>query len=115
MSRYARMFLHFLHAITNDPTASRGRVFVFGTRLTNDHAPTAPARRGRGHDRVSARIRDWAGGTRIGACLHDFNRRWSRRVLGQNACVLLLSDGLDREGGEGSPPRWSACTNPAAS
>ena len=33
MSRYSRMFLHFLHAITND----RDRVtsFVFGTRLTN--------------------------------------------------------------------------------
>ena len=41
------------------------------------------------------------GGTRIGSCLREFNWRWGRRVLGQNACVLLVSDGLDREAGEG--------------
>ena len=44
---------------------------------------------------------DWAGGTRIGACLAEFNRRWSRRLLGQGAIVLLISDGLDSEVGEG--------------
>ena len=33
MSRYSRVFLHFMHSVTND----RDRVFtfVFGTRLTN--------------------------------------------------------------------------------
>jgi len=46
-------------------------------------------------------VPDWAGGTRIGACLVEFNRRWSRRLLGQNAVVLLISDGLDAEAGEG--------------
>src|SRR5690606_3326625 len=51
--------------------------------------------------KVADAIRDWSGGTRIGASLHEFNYRWGRRVLGQNACVLLVSDGLDREAGEG--------------
>ena len=46
-------------------------------------------------------VQDWAGGTRIGACLKEFNRVWSRRVLGQGAVVLLISDGLDRDAGEG--------------
>ena len=46
-------------------------------------------------------IKDWSGGTRIGTCLRDFNFRWGRRVLGQNACLLLVTDGLDREAGEG--------------
>ena len=41
------------------------------------------------------------GGTRIGACLAEFNRLWSRRVLAQGAIVLLITDGIDREGGEG--------------
>ena len=49
----------------------------------------------------SSDLADWAGGTRIGTCLAEFNRRWSRRLLGQNAVVLLISDGLDAEGGAG--------------
>jgi uncharacterized protein with von Willebrand factor type A (vWA) domain len=51
--------------------------------------------------RVGAAASDWAGGTRIGACLADFNRRWSRRVLAQNAIVLMISDGLDADAGDG--------------
>ena len=99
MNRYSRMFLHFLHAITND----RDRVtsFVFGTRLTNisrylRHRDVDVAMGG-----VSDAIADWSGGTRIGNCLREFNLRWSRRVLGQNAVVLMISDGLDGDIGEG--------------
>ncbi|MEM9784184.1 MAG: VWA domain-containing protein, partial [Pseudomonadota bacterium] len=40
---------------------------------------------------------DWEGGTRIGHALDSFNRDWSRRVLGQGAVVLLITDGLERE------------------
>ena len=99
MDRYARMLLHFLHAITND--RDRVHVLLFGTRLTNitrhlKHRDVDVAL-----SRVTAAVSDWAGGTRIGSCLAEFNRRWSRRVLGQNAVVLLISDGLDAEGGEG--------------
>src|SRR6266581_1902819 len=99
MNRYSRMFLHFLHAITND----RDRVtsFVFGTRLTNisrylRHRDVDVAMAG-----VAEAIADWSGGTRIGNCLAEFNLRWSRRVLGQNAVVLMISDGLDGDVGEG--------------
>ncbi|HKW36365.1 MAG TPA: VWA domain-containing protein [Burkholderiales bacterium] len=99
MNRYSRMFLHFLHAITND----RDRVtsFVFGTRLTNisrylRHRDVDVAMSG-----VADAIADWSGGTRIGNCLREFNVRWSRRVLGQNAVVLMISDGLDGDVGEG--------------
>jgi uncharacterized protein with von Willebrand factor type A (vWA) domain len=99
MNPYSRMFLHFLHAITND--RDRVSVFVFGTRLTN----VTRQLRHRDVDvamaKVAEAIQDWSGGTRIGASLREFNFRWGRRVLGQNACVLLVSDGLDREAGEG--------------
>ena len=104
MHRYTRMFLHFLHALANATSAQTpgGRpqkleVFLFGTRLTQ------VTRYLRGHDvdvaleRVTAAAPDWSGGTRIGPCLHEFNLRWSRRVLGQGAQVLLLTDGLDRD------------------
>lgn len=99
MDRYARMLLHFLHAITND--RHRVHVLLFGTRLT-------PITRHLQHrdvdvalDRVTKAVPDWSGGTRIGACLAEFNRRWSRRLLAQNAVVLLISDGLDADAGAG--------------
>jgi uncharacterized protein with von Willebrand factor type A (vWA) domain len=99
MNPYSRMFLHFLHAITND--RDRVSVFVFGTRLTNITRQLRHRDVDVAMTRVADAIRDWSGGTRIGASLREFNYRWARRVLGQNACVLLVSDGLDREAGEG--------------
>ncbi len=99
MNPYARMFLHFLHAITND--RDRVSVFVFGTRLTNITRQLRHRDVDVAMAKVADVIRDWSGGTRIGACLREFNWRWGRRMLGQNACVLLVSDGLDREAGEG--------------
>jgi len=46
---------------------------------------------------AGAEAQEWEGGTRIGHCLHAFNRDWSRRVMGQGAVVLLITDGLDRD------------------
>ena len=99
MSRYSRMFLHFLHAITND--RDRVHTLVFGTRLTNITRHLRNRDVDIAMNRVTAAIEDWAGGTRIGVCLEQFNRKWSRRLLGQNAVVLLISDGLDRDVGAG--------------
>ena len=99
MNPYARMFLHFLHAITND--RDRVSVFVFGTRLTNITRQLRHRDVDVAMAKVAEAIKDWSGGTRIGASLREFNFKWARRTLGQNACVLLVSDGLDREAGEG--------------
>jgi uncharacterized protein with von Willebrand factor type A (vWA) domain len=99
MNPYARMFLHFLHAITND--RDRVSVFVFGTRLTNITRQLRHRDVDVAMARVADAIKDWSGGTRIGWSLREFNWRWARRLLGQNACLLLVSDGLDREAGEG--------------
>jgi uncharacterized protein with von Willebrand factor type A (vWA) domain len=99
MEIYSRMFLHFMHAITND--RDRVHTFLFGTRLTNITRCLRHRDVDLALDRVSGAVQDWAGGTRIGQCLHDFNRDWSRRVLGQGAVVLLISDGLDRDAGAG--------------
>jgi len=95
MHRYTRMFLHFLHALARD----RGRIstFVFGTRLTNVTRPLRDRDVDEALAKVSALVPDWEGGTRIGACLREFNFRWSRRLLAQNACVILVTDGLDRD------------------
>ena len=99
MSRYSRMLLHFLHALTND--RDRVYTFLFGTRLTNITRHLRERDIDMALDRVADAVEDWSGGTRIGACLRAFNRTWSRRVLGQGAVILFISDGLDRDAGEG--------------
>lgn len=99
MSRYSRLFLHFMHAVTND--RDRVHTFLFGTRLTNVTRYLRYRDVDLALDKVAAAVEDWSGGTRIGLTLAEFNRRWSRRVLGQGAIVLLITDGLDRDAGEG--------------
>ncbi|MEM6623718.1 MAG: VWA domain-containing protein [Pseudomonadota bacterium] len=99
MAGYSRMLLHFLHAAANHHGAGWSKVhaFTFGTRLTNitrhlRHRDVDEALARAGHE-----AQDWEGGTRIGECLASFNRDWGRRVLGQGAVVLLITDGLDRD------------------
>src|SRR5215470_15956454 len=99
MSRYSRIILHFLHAITND--RDRVHTFLFGTRLTNVTRYLRHKDIDVALEKVGQTVDDWSGGTRIGKCLADFNSWWSRRVLGQGAVVLFISDGLDRDAGEG--------------
>ncbi|MBK4720655.1 VWA domain-containing protein [Azospirillum sp. YIM DDC1] len=99
MTRYSRMLLHFMHAVSND--RDRVHSFVFGTRLTNITRHLRHKDVDVALDAVSAAVADWSGGTRIGTALHAFNRTWVRRVLGQGAVVLLITDGLDRDAGEG--------------
>jgi len=101
MERYARMLLHFLHAITND--RDRVHTFLFGTRLTNVTRYLRNKDIDVALEQVTDAVVGWSGGTRIGQCLQNFNRDWSRRVLTQGAVVILITDGLDREGGEGLP------------
>lgn len=97
MAQYSRMFLHFMHAISNH--RDRIHSFVFGTRLTNISRYLRNKDVDIALEATSRAVEDWSGGTRIGLCLEQFNRLWSRRVLSQGAVVILLTDGLDR--GEG--------------
>src|SRR3712207_6494533 len=95
MAEYSRLFLHFLHAVAE--RRRRVHSFVFATRLTNISRELASRDPDEALARAAARVQDWEGGTRIAHALHDFNRLWSRRVLGQGAVVLLFTDGLERE------------------
>ncbi len=95
MSQYTRLFLHFLHAVTD--ARKRVQSFLFGTRLTN----VTRALKSKDPDEAllqcSASVLDWSGGTRIATSLHDFNKHWARRALAQGAIVLLITDGLERD------------------
>jgi uncharacterized protein with von Willebrand factor type A (vWA) domain len=99
MARYAQLLLHFLHAVAND--RDRVSVFLFGTRLTNITRLLQRRDPEVAFEMVSAMVPDWSGGTRIGEALEQFNRHWARRVLAQGAVVLLVTDGLDRDGAKG--------------
>jgi hypothetical protein len=95
MSQYSRIFLHFLHGLTD--ARKRVSTFLFGTRLTN----VTRALRERDPDdalaAVSTAVPDWSGGTRIASSLRAFNKFWARRVLAQGAVVLVITDGLERD------------------
>ncbi len=99
MSRYAQILLHFLHAVAND--RDRVHTFLFGTRLSNITRQLRHRDPEVAFQLVSQIVPDWSGGTRIGEALAAFNRHWARRVLGQGAMVLLVTDGLDRDGAAG--------------
>ena len=95
MERYARLLLHYVHGLTR--RYLRVHTLTFGTRLTN----ITRSLKHRDPDvallRADLQVQDWKGGTRIATCLDEFNHRWARRLLGSNAAVLLMTDGLDRD------------------
>jgi len=99
MDQYSRMFLHFMHAVTND--RERTHCFTFGTRLTNISRHLRRKDVDLALDSASQSVKDWSGGTRIRYCLKQFNNQWSRRVLAQGAVCILVTDGLDRDQSDG--------------
>ena len=94
MERYSRVLLQFLYVLSRG--LDKVEVFAFGTRLTRLTHPLRGANVDAALDKAVAAVADWAGGTRIGESLKAFNYLWGRRVLGQGAIVLIISDGWDR-------------------
>ena len=91
MDLYSRFLLQFLYALQN--VFGRVETFTFSTRLTRvtEHL------RGRPYRQVLKSltdVRDWSGGTRIGASLAEFNSQWGH-LLDRRTIVIVLSDGWD--------------------
>ena len=94
MESYARALLRFAHAAV----VARGKVevFVLGTRLTRltrhltSRDPDSAIRT------AMPQVKDWAGGTRLGEGLREFNDRWGIRGMARGSIVVILSDGWDR-------------------
>jgi len=95
MDRYSRLLLHYVHGLMR--RALKVHTLTFGTRLTNitrclkERDPDVALRL------ADEMVQDWKGGTRIASSLHEFNQLWARRLLGANAALLLVTDGLDRD------------------
>ena len=94
MDVYARFLTQFLYGLQNE---LRGvSTFVFSTRLVD----VTPMLRARTFDeaieQVGRRVEGWSGGTRIGACLAEFQRRHAKQRVGPRTVVVIISDGWDR-------------------
>jgi uncharacterized protein with von Willebrand factor type A (vWA) domain len=94
MNVYIMMLMQFIHALRR--LDMQTEIFVFSTRLTrwtrsldsgDDIASLA---------RLPESVTDWGGGTRIGHCLRQFNKRYGERLLSNRSVVVIFSDGWDR-------------------
>jgi uncharacterized protein with von Willebrand factor type A (vWA) domain len=94
MEVYARLLVHFAYALTR--RHRKVEAFLFSTRLTRITRQLRASRIDDAVRAVSKAVPDWSGGTRIGASLEEFQRRWGRRALARAPVVLLVSDGWDR-------------------
>jgi uncharacterized protein with von Willebrand factor type A (vWA) domain len=94
MDRYSRIFLHFIHSLSQD--VHHVEAFAFGTRLTHLSPALRHSDVDTAVDKISHLVVDWSGGTRIGESLKSFNYQWSRRVLSWGATVIIISDGWER-------------------
>ncbi len=94
MERYTRVLLHFVYAMKH--ASERAEAFVFATRLSRITRQLRSQDPDLALGRVMESVEDWSGGTRIGEAIETFNRRFARRVLGQGAAVVVISDGWDR-------------------
>jgi uncharacterized protein len=95
MERYTRLLLHFIYGLSHS-LHQPVEAFVFGTRLTRITRQLRNRDIDQSLQGISQAVQDWAGGTRTGESLKDFNFNWGRRVLGHGAVVLIISDGWDR-------------------
>ncbi|MFQ5839247.1 MAG: VWA domain-containing protein [Candidatus Methylomirabilales bacterium] len=94
MDSYSRFLIRFLLSLQR--SADRVETFVFNTSLTHltpllagSDVPAILAE-------ISRTVPDWSGGTDIGGCLTEFLTHHATQVLGRDAVVVILSDGLDR-------------------
>jgi uncharacterized protein len=94
MEPYARPFLILLQAACR--ASRRTEAFSFGTRLTRLTRELAERDLSRGLELLAGTVPDWAGGTRIGDAIAEFNRIWGRRGLTRGAVAVIVSDGWER-------------------
>ncbi len=97
MDAYTRMLLAFAFALRR--AIRKVEIFAFNTSLVRVTRMISPAEVERTLERVAASVPDWSGGTRIGACLEEFNARHRDAVINRHTTVLVFSDGLDHGDG----------------
>lgn len=93
MDKYSFYLLRFIYALKQE--FSNLEAFVFSTRLISITRALRNMKLDSVLREVSHFAIHWSGGTRIGECLRDFNRQYSKYVLHGSPAVIILSDGLE--------------------
>ncbi|HLD47541.1 MAG TPA: VWA domain-containing protein [Desulfobaccales bacterium] len=94
MDGYSRFLLEFMYGFQKN--VPRVETFVFSTRLSYITRDLRLRRMGAAYERVSEKVKDWSGGTRIGGALKEYNRRYGGKFSGTQTVFVLLSDGWDQ-------------------
>ena len=81
--------------LPGDASRPRTEVFTFATRLTRLTPFLSAASPETMLAKAGEAAPDWAGGTRIGATLREFNDRYGVRGMARGAVVLIISDGWE--------------------
>lgn len=93
MDHYTRILMNFIHTIYS--SGNKVEAFTFGTRLTRITQHLRQKDINDSIEMINNLVKDWSGGTKIGETIQEFNLRWTRRVLGNGAVVIIITDGWD--------------------
>ncbi len=93
MSLYSLFYMRLARALCAE--LADVYCFIFHTRITDVGSALGDPDPWRAQERLHLLAMGWAGGTRIGECLRDFNRDHGSRLLHSRTGVIVVSDGYD--------------------
>ncbi len=93
MDLYSLFFTRFVYALSVN--LAKTEAFIFHTRLVHITGALAEANSMKFMEKMALISQGWSGGTRIGASLGEFNRRYAAQFAGSNAIAIIISDGFD--------------------
>jgi uncharacterized protein with von Willebrand factor type A (vWA) domain len=93
MSQYSFFYLRLARALCGE--LADVHCFIFHTRITGVSVALRDPDPWRSQERLHLLAAGWAGGTRIGECLRDFNRDHGPRLVHSRTGVIIVSDGYD--------------------
>ena len=93
MSLYSFFYLRLARALCSE--LADVHCFIFHTRMTAVAEALRDPDPWRSQERLHLLAAGWAGGTRIGECLRDFNRDYAPRLVHSRTGVIIVSDGYD--------------------
>jgi uncharacterized protein with von Willebrand factor type A (vWA) domain len=93
MSLYSFFYLRLARALCGE--LADVHCFIFHTRITGVGEALRDPEPWRSQERLHLLAAGWAGGTRIGECLQDFNRDQGARLVHSRTGVIIVSDGYD--------------------
>jgi uncharacterized protein with von Willebrand factor type A (vWA) domain len=93
MSQYSFFYLRLARALCAE--LADVYCFIFHTRITGVDEALRDTDPWRSQERLHLLAAGWGGGTRIGECLQDFNRRHAPRLVHSRTGVIVVSDGYD--------------------